>query len=73
MSNDTFANKPHSLFAIFDGHNGSEAVSYVAAHLPLSIIQNEYYQSDIKKAIFDAFAMINESLTCKAKAEVLFY
>jgi hypothetical protein len=28
IQKSSFANKPHSLFAIFDGHNGIEGIIY---------------------------------------------
>jgi serine/threonine protein phosphatase PrpC len=68
-----FLNKPHALFAIFDGHSGIEAAQYVSSHLPLFIIQHELYETDIKKAIYDSFEKINYSLSIKAIAEVIIF
>ena len=68
--NYSFLNKPHALFAIFDGHSGIEAPEYVSSHLPLFIMQHELYVTDIKKAIYDSFEKINNRLSMKATAEV---
>ena len=72
IKKSSFFNNPHSLFAIFDGHNGIEAPHYLSSHLPMSIIRHDLYESDIKKAIFDSFEKINKELSNKAVSEVVF-
>lgn len=68
--NSKYLNKQHSLFALFDGHSGIEAVNYVSAHLALNLIKHESYETNINKAINETFHLLNKRLLMKSEVEV---
>jgi len=67
-----YENEPkqtHALFAVLDGHAGTEAVNYVSAHLPLSLVLHETYEDDISNAFYDTFRAVNRRLLHKSHVE----
>lgn len=64
--------KLHSLFAVYDGHCGSECAQYVSTHLPFMIIQNfRNSQDKFDQIIKKSFISVNEKFTAKAINESL--
>ncbi|CAH1773594.1 unnamed protein product [Owenia fusiformis] len=53
-----------SLFAVYDGHGGSEVAQYCSSHLPdfLKELQS-YKEGNISQALEDAFLKFDETLT----------
>lgn len=43
------------VFAVYDGHDGRDAVTYVAQHLHINIARSTYYPASLAEAIRDAF------------------
>lgn len=53
-----------SLFAVYDGHGGSEVATYCSNNLPDFIKNTEAYKKgDIKQALIDAFLGFDATLT----------
>lgn len=53
-----------SLFAVYDGHGGSEVATYCARNLPDFIKETEAYKKDdIRQALIDAFLGFDATLT----------
>lgn len=48
-------NKRASFYAIYDGHAGHAAATYLASHFPYNLANNENYPSDPEKAMREAF------------------
>ncbi|XP_065558567.1 uncharacterized protein LOC136026171 isoform X4 [Artemia franciscana] len=46
---------PVSYYAIFDGHGGTDAAFYAAAHLHYNLVHSPYFPDDIPQAIRQAF------------------
>lgn len=64
--------KLSSIFAVYDGHCGSDCVQYVSTHLPFEILQNFLNsRSAIDKIIRKSFLSINERFKLKAMNESL--
>ena len=69
---DTSTRKLSSIFAVYDGHCGSECVQYVSSHLPFVILQNfRKSQEKIDQIIKKSFISVNEKFTAKAINESL--
>lgn len=52
-----------SLFAVYDGHGGSEVAVYTSQHLPEFIKKTaEFKKGNYKQALIDAFMEFDESL-----------
>lgn len=52
-----------SLFAVYDGHGGSEVAVYTSQHLPEFIKKTEQFKKgNYKQALIDAFMEFDESL-----------
>lgn len=60
---------PHCLFAVYDGHCGSETANYVSTHLPLQLVKHENYDKNIENAFIETFDKLNQKLLEKAKNE----
>ncbi|XP_013772631.1 mucin-17-like isoform X3 [Limulus polyphemus] len=52
----------HSYYAIFDGHAGTEAASYAAAHLHWNIVQHPAFLTDTPNAMKEAFKLTDRHL-----------
>ncbi|XP_076344596.1 uncharacterized protein LOC143244218 [Tachypleus tridentatus] len=52
----------HSYYAIFDGHAGTEAASFSAAHLHWEIVRHPAFLSDMPTAIKEAFKTTDRRL-----------
>lgn len=52
-----------ALFAVYDGHGGSEVAEYCAKHLPDCVKESEHYKDgDLGAALTDAFLKIDSTL-----------
>lgn len=50
-----------TLFAVYDGHGGSEVAQYVAKHLPKVLKNTESYKKgDIKQSMVDSFLAVDQ-------------
>lgn len=56
-----------SYFAVFDGHNGSEAAAYAAAQLHRYLIQSMNQNEDVIVSITDAFERVDDAFVQKCK------
>ncbi|RMZ99273.1 phosphatase [Brachionus plicatilis] len=64
--------KLSSIFAVYDGHCGSDCVQYVSTHLPFSIMQDfQSSEPNINQIIKKSFSSINEKFKYKAINESL--
>ncbi|CAL4063507.1 unnamed protein product [Meganyctiphanes norvegica] len=62
---------PHAYYAVFDGHAGTDAAVYSAAHLHQFMIQNPLYDKDPVAAIKHAFHITDTNFIKKAQKERL--
>ncbi|KAF2351429.1 PPM-type phosphatase domain [Trinorchestia longiramus] len=62
--------EPHAFYGVFDGHAGSDAAVYTAAHLHQYLIQNPLYHMDPVAALKHAFHFADTNFLKKAKKEV---
>ena len=59
-----------ALFTVFDGHGGTEAAIYSAAHLHYHMVRHPAFTDDPISAINDSFTHTDEQFVAKAKREV---
>ncbi|XP_022252832.1 uncharacterized protein LOC106468763 isoform X2 [Limulus polyphemus] len=50
----------HSYYAVFDGHAGTEAANFAAAHLHWNIVQHPAFFTDTQTAIKEAFKITDK-------------
>ena len=62
--------EPHAFYGVFDGHAGTDAAVYAAAHLHQYLIQNPLYHMDPVAALKHAFHFADTNFLKKAKKEV---
>jgi serine/threonine protein phosphatase PrpC len=59
------------LFAVFDGHGGSEVAKYSEKHFPKILLQSDLYKKkDYKEAMRRGFLKVDESLNEGGLSEV---
>ncbi|XP_014240084.1 mucin-17-like isoform X2 [Cimex lectularius] len=56
-----------SYYAVFDGHNGTDAATYSCAHLHQFLVENENYPHYPEKALSQAFQQTDERFIDKSK------
>ena len=59
-----------AFFAIFDGHGGTEAAIYSAAHLLCNTVRHEAFSVNPAKAFMKGFPATDEDFLLRAKEEV---
>lgn len=47
--------EPTSFYAVYDGHAGSAAAIYCAAHLHQYLVESPHFTTDLNKALIDAY------------------
>ncbi|CAG9585186.1 unnamed protein product [Danaus chrysippus] len=47
--------EPTGFYAVYDGHAGSAAATYCAAHLHQYLVESPYFRRDLQQALHDAF------------------
>lgn len=60
-----------AYFAVFDGHGGVEAASYTVAHFHNYLVKQETFNSDLDKALQQAFKLTDKMFLEKANTEGL--
>jgi protein phosphatase 1G len=61
-----------ALFAVYDGHGGSEVAAYAAENLPAILQQNENFKKgDIEKALTECFIDFDKTLLTEDVAAIL--
>lgn len=53
---NTNSNTEAGYYAVFDGHNGSDAASFSVSHLHQFLAESKYYPDDPVKAFYEAYA-----------------
>ncbi|KAK7069480.1 Protein phosphatase 1E, partial [Halocaridina rubra] len=61
---------PHAYYGVFDGHAGTDAAVYSAAHLHQYMIQNPQYDTNPEAALKHAFHITDTNFIKKVKKEV---
>nr|XP_027220107.1 protein phosphatase 1E-like [Penaeus vannamei] len=62
---------PHAYYGVFDGHAGTDAAVYSAAHLHQYMIQNPQYETNPEAALKHAFHITDTNFIKKATKERL--
>jgi len=57
----------YAMFAVYDGHGGSEAAEYIKAHLHSNIVSQSSFPSNIEQAIREGFLQTDQAYTMLAK------
>jgi serine/threonine protein phosphatase PrpC len=69
---DKGPNQNTQIFAVFDGHGGSEVAKFVENHFTEELLKNEnYLKNDIKKALEDNFLKMDTLMLEKEGSEEL--
>jgi protein phosphatase 1E len=63
--------QPQSLYAIFDGHAGSEAATFGSAHIAHALVSEPRFASDPEMALKEAVLAIDAGFVRRALREVL--
>ncbi|XP_047987975.1 protein phosphatase 1E-like isoform X1 [Leguminivora glycinivorella] len=61
--------KPTAFYAVYDGHAGSAAATYCAAHLHQYLVESPHYSTDLRKALRDAFLRTDNDFIRKSNQE----
>ncbi|XP_063531440.1 uncharacterized protein LOC134742320 [Cydia strobilella] len=61
--------KPTAFYAVYDGHAGSAAATYCAAHLHQYLVESPHYATDLRKALRDAFLRTDNDFIRKSNQE----
>jgi len=56
-----------SFYAVFDGHAGTDAASYAAAHLHELLVESEAYPGDLVAAFQEAFTTCDKNFVATSK------
>ena len=59
-----------SYYAVFDGHGGTDAAVYAAAHLHTNIVRHKAFKTDIHTAMREGFRQTDTDFIVKAEREV---
>ncbi|XP_023932955.1 protein phosphatase 1F isoform X1 [Lingula anatina] len=62
---------PQSYYAVFDGHGGTDAAAYAAAHVHLNIIQHPAFPEDMEKAMKEGYIATDEGFVARSNREKL--
>lgn len=62
-----------SLFAVYDGHGGSEVARYASDELPLLVKNQFYVEGDFEKALITAYLDFDQQLLDPSVVEHLTY
>eukprot|EP01120_Amphizonella_sp_Union-15-10_P010469 TRINITY_DN4193_c0_g2_i1.p1 TRINITY_DN4193_c0_g2~~TRINITY_DN4193_c0_g2_i1.p1 ORF type:complete len:412 (-),score=89.42 TRINITY_DN4193_c0_g2_i1:53-1288(-) len=57
-----------AFFGVFDGHFGSRCAIYLKDHLPNTLLIHKTFKTDIKLALKESFAQIDERFLSEAKS-----
>jgi len=60
-----------SIFSVYDGHGGPIVAEYIAKHLHINILRDEYFKKSIRDAIREGFLSTNELFFQYANREVI--
>ncbi|KAI5632737.1 protein phosphatase 2C domain-containing protein [Phthorimaea operculella] len=61
--------EPTSFYAVYDGHAGSAAAMYCAAHLHQYLVESPYFTTDLRRALRDAFLKTDTEFVRKSNQE----
>ncbi|XP_037869445.1 protein piccolo [Bombyx mori] len=61
--------EPTSFYAVYDGHAGSAAATYCAAHLHQYLIESPHFTTDLQRAMRDAFLRTDAEFIRKSNQE----
>ncbi|KAM3963010.1 LOW QUALITY PROTEIN: uncharacterized protein ACR2FA_002772 [Aphomia sociella] len=61
--------EPTSFYAVYDGHAGSAAATYCAAHLHQYLVESPHFSSDLSRAMRDAFLRTDAEFVRKSNQE----
>ncbi|CAH0604878.1 unnamed protein product [Chrysodeixis includens] len=61
--------EPTSFYAVYDGHAGSAAATYCAAHLHQYLVESPHYRADLRRAMRDAFLRTDNDFIRKSNQE----
>ncbi|CAG9783935.1 unnamed protein product [Diatraea saccharalis] len=60
---------PTSFYAVYDGHAGSAAATYCAAHLHQYLVESPYFITDLRTAMCDAFLRTDAEFVRKSNED----
>ncbi|CAH2073462.1 unnamed protein product, partial [Iphiclides podalirius] len=60
---------PTSFYAVYDGHAGSAAATYCAAHLHQYLVESPHFKVDLRRAMRDAFLRTDAEFVRKSDQE----
>jgi protein phosphatase 2C family protein 2/3 len=68
-----YADQPehHAYFAVYDGHNGREAVEFLSERLHMDVARSEHFPRNLKQALREAFFSTEVDLLKKSEEEKL--
>ncbi|KPJ05090.1 Protein phosphatase 1E [Papilio xuthus] len=58
--------EPTSFYAVYDGHAGSAAATYCAAHLHQYLVDSPYFRTDLQRAMLEAFLRTDAEFVSKS-------
>ncbi|CAG9114693.1 unnamed protein product [Plutella xylostella] len=61
--------EPTSFYAVYDGHAGSAAAVYCAAHLHQYLVESPHFKTDLRHALRDAFLRTDGEFVSKSNQE----
>ncbi|XP_013146164.1 PREDICTED: protein phosphatase 1F-like [Papilio polytes] len=62
--------EPTSFYAVYDGHAGSAAATYCAAHLHQYLVDSPYFRTDLQRAMLEAFLRTDSEFVSKSNQRV---
>ncbi|CAB3255269.1 unnamed protein product [Arctia plantaginis] len=61
--------EPTSFYAVYDGHAGSAAATYCAAHLHQYVVESPHFTTDLRRAMRDAYLRTDNEFIRKSNQE----